>query len=68
MELFTDGLVDLSSPEGTPFGLGRLKLMLHAFVHLPPDGLCGAAFGELSAYQGDAEQYDDMTMLVVEVL
>jgi sigma-B regulation protein RsbU (phosphoserine phosphatase) len=66
--LFTDGLVDLLSPEGTSFGLSRLKSILFASGHLLPDGLCRATFGELSAYQGDAEQYDDMTMLVVDVL
>jgi serine phosphatase RsbU (regulator of sigma subunit) len=65
--LFTDGLVDLLSPEGRAFGLGRLKNTLNAHLHLTPDGLCAATFAELARFQADAEQYDDMTMLVVEV-
>lgn len=65
--LFTDGLVDLLSPAGRSFGLGRLRSTLQSHAQLPPDELCAATFAELVAHQGEAEQYDDMTMLVVEV-
>jgi sigma-B regulation protein RsbU (phosphoserine phosphatase) len=65
--LYTDGLTDILSPRGRPFGLGRLTSILQAHTHLPPDELCAATFADLSAFQEDAEQYDDMTMLVVEV-
>ncbi len=65
--LFTDGLTDILSPEGRPFGLGRLKSALLSHASLPPDELCTATFADLSAFQENAEQYDDMTMLVVEV-
>ena len=65
--LYTDGLTDILSPRGRPFGLGRLTSTLQAHAHLPPDELCAATFADLAAFQEHAEQYDDMTMLVVEV-
>jgi serine phosphatase RsbU (regulator of sigma subunit) len=65
--LYTDGLTDALSPAGRPFGLGRLKATLQTHATLSPDELCTAVFADLSAYQGAAEQYDDMTILVVEV-
>jgi serine phosphatase RsbU (regulator of sigma subunit) len=65
--LYTDGLTDILSPTGQHFGLGRLQSTLLSHAHLPPDELCRATFSELAAFQEDAEQYDDMTMLVVGV-
>jgi sigma-B regulation protein RsbU (phosphoserine phosphatase) len=65
--LYTDGLTDAVAPDGRPFGQGRLVSLLQSHAHLSPDDLCAAAFTDLLAYQGDADQYDDMTMLVVEV-
>jgi serine phosphatase RsbU (regulator of sigma subunit) len=34
---------------------------------LSPDEICDATFADLLAHQGTAEQFDDMTMLVVGV-
>jgi sigma-B regulation protein RsbU (phosphoserine phosphatase) len=65
--LFTDGLTDALSPSQRPFGLGQLRALLESHAGLDPADLCAAAFGELLTYRGAAEQYDDMTMLVVEV-
>jgi sigma-B regulation protein RsbU (phosphoserine phosphatase) len=65
--LYTDGLTDVMAPSGRAFGPGRLAKLLQANAHLPPDELCKATFASLVAYQGGADQYDDMTMLVVGV-
>lgn len=65
--LSTDGLVDVVAPDGRPFDLSRFIPLLQSFAGLLADELCAAAFLALAAYQGEAEQYDDMTMLVVEV-
>jgi serine phosphatase RsbU (regulator of sigma subunit) len=65
--LYTDGLTDVWTPNGRPFGLARLHALLLSHAHLPPVELCAATFTDLAAHQGAAEQYDDMTMLVVEV-
>jgi len=65
--LYTDGLTDALNPEGQPFGRDRLGGLLLSNAHLSPDELCRTTFAHLAEYQGTAEQYDDMTMLVVEV-
>ena len=65
--LYTDGVTDALSPDGQPFDLARFKSLLQVDASLPPADLCAAIFAELAAHQGDAEQYDDMTMLIVEV-
>jgi serine phosphatase RsbU (regulator of sigma subunit) len=65
--LYTDGLVDSLSPAGRPFDLSRLIASLCSHADLPADELCATTLADLAAYQGAAEQYDDMTMLVVEV-
>jgi sigma-B regulation protein RsbU (phosphoserine phosphatase) len=65
--LYTDGLTDVEAPDAQLFGLDRLEALLRSHASLPPADMCAAAFAELAAYQGPAEQYDDMTMLVVEV-
>ncbi|MBN1136595.1 MAG: SpoIIE family protein phosphatase [Anaerolineae bacterium] len=65
--LYTDGLTDAQSSDGHAFGLERLVEMLQAHSGLSPDELCVQVFADLAAYQGSAEQYDDMTMVVVEV-
>ncbi|MBN1889100.1 MAG: SpoIIE family protein phosphatase [Thermoflexales bacterium] len=65
--LYTDGLVDSLSPAGRPFELSRLIASLCSHASLPASELCTATLADLAAYQGTAEQYDDMAMLVVEV-
>ncbi len=65
--LYTDGLVDALAPDGRPFGLDRLTAFLAGHAPLPAQDLCSATFDELGAYQGEAEQFDDMAVLVMEV-
>jgi serine phosphatase RsbU (regulator of sigma subunit) len=65
--LYTDGLSDALASDERPFGLKRLTALLQSHAHLAPVELCAATFAALAAYQGEAGQYDDMTMLVVEV-
>ncbi len=65
--LYTDGLTDILDPQGQLFDLERLERLVQARAGLPPDQMCTALFEALAEYQGAAEQYDDMTMLVVDV-
>jgi serine phosphatase RsbU (regulator of sigma subunit) len=65
--LYTDGLTDILAPDGRAFGRERLMALLQAHGSLPATELCAATFTDLDAFQGTAEQYDDMTMLVVQV-
>jgi sigma-B regulation protein RsbU (phosphoserine phosphatase) len=65
--LYTDGLTDVLAPDNKAFGRERLVTLLQAHRALPATELCAATFAALSAFQDTTEQYDDMTMLVVEV-
>jgi sigma-B regulation protein RsbU (phosphoserine phosphatase) len=65
--LYTDGLTDALNPDGRLFDLTQFISVLQSYARLPPAELCQATFAHLAAYQGNAEQYDDMTMLVVAV-
>ncbi len=65
--LYTDGLVDVQDPAGALYNREALKQAMLEYSHLPAEALCRAVFDHLDAVRGGAEQYDDMTMLVVEV-
>lgn len=66
--LYTDGLTDLNSPEGLLFDRERLCGLLRRHAALPANGLCEALFKDLQEYQGSAEQSDDMSALIMEVV
>ena len=66
--LYTDGLIDVMNARGELYDIHRVKELICSTVHLPPEQMCAAVFSELLAFQGQAEQFDDMAMLVVEVL
>jgi len=65
--LYTDGLTDVVRPDGERFDLERLKKIFQSHAQLDPQALCTATFADLTAYQGSAEQFDDMTLLVIGV-
>jgi serine phosphatase RsbU (regulator of sigma subunit) len=65
--LYTDGLTDVIRPDGQLYDLARFQALLLSHADLGAEAFCDAVFADLAAYQGSAEQYDDMTMLVVEV-
>jgi sigma-B regulation protein RsbU (phosphoserine phosphatase) len=65
--LYTDGLIDVLAPDGQSFDLGQLESLLQSHASLSPGEMCAATFADLLAYRRTAEQYDDMTMLAVEV-
>jgi sigma-B regulation protein RsbU (phosphoserine phosphatase) len=65
--LYTDGLTDVLAPDGRLFDRGQLESLLQSCAGLSLADMCAAIFAELTAYRGAAEQYDDMTLLAVEV-
>ncbi len=67
LALYTDGLTDAVDTGGRSFERDRLKALLQGYADLPAERFCEAVFAELISFQAGAEQYDDMTMLVVEV-
>jgi sigma-B regulation protein RsbU (phosphoserine phosphatase) len=68
LALYTDGLTDVLDLDGQRFGSERLAELLQSYAHLSAEELCNAVFAELAVYQGTAAQFDDMTMLAVEVV
>jgi len=65
--LYTDGLTDAVDPGGRPFELHRFVAAIQSSAGQGADELCKGVFAEVAAHQGAAGQFDDMTMLVVEV-
>jgi sigma-B regulation protein RsbU (phosphoserine phosphatase) len=67
LALYTDGLVDVVSPGGGMFDRSRFKVLLQEIAALPIEEICTTIFDELNSFQGGVEQFDDMTILLVEV-
>ena len=65
--LYTDGLIDILDTAGELFGRERFESLLLEHADLAPEDLCAAVLADLAAYRDGAEQYDDMTMLVLGV-
>jgi serine phosphatase RsbU (regulator of sigma subunit) len=65
--LYTDGLTDALSPDEFPFGRERLASLARDATDLSAVQLCSRISAQLADHQGDREQFDDMTLLVVDV-
>jgi serine phosphatase RsbU (regulator of sigma subunit) len=65
--MFTDGLVDVLDPRGELYGRDRFESLVSSHADCAPEALCVAVLDDLADYRGGAEQYDDMTVLVVGV-
>jgi len=65
--LYTDGLTDAINAEHREFGRARLKHVLQTQQHAPVEVMGDALFDAVRAHQGDADAFDDMTLLIAEV-
>lgn len=65
--LYTDGLTDVMTPEQELFGRERLFHLLADCAANSPGEICQSVFTALRNYQNGADQFDDMTLLVVEM-
>ncbi|HEU5087075.1 MAG TPA: PP2C family protein-serine/threonine phosphatase, partial [Roseiflexaceae bacterium] len=65
--LYTDGLTDVLDASGTRYNLEQLEEMVCRYAACSAAELIEETFAALAAFQGQAEQFDDMTMLVIEV-
>jgi serine phosphatase RsbU (regulator of sigma subunit) len=66
--LYTDGLCDVLGSDGDLYDRSRLKSLIASNYNLHINDLCDRVFDDIAQYRGEAEQYDDMAMLVVEVI
>ena len=64
--LYTDGLTDTINAQGERFDRKGLLALLGDIGDLPANELCGAVFAALIEYQENAEQFDDMTLVVIK--
>jgi sigma-B regulation protein RsbU (phosphoserine phosphatase) len=64
---FTDGVPEAHNPESEEFGEERLQLLLHQTAHLPADEIGARISAEMKDWIRDAEQYDDLTFIVMKV-
>ncbi|HEU4691177.1 MAG TPA: PP2C family protein-serine/threonine phosphatase, partial [Vicinamibacterales bacterium] len=64
---YTDGVTEAHNPDNVEFGEERLKALLREVAHLSADGIRTRIEAELKAWIKDAEQYDDLTFVVMKV-
>ena len=64
----TDGIREVLNLEGEMFGLDRLREVIRRNASKSADAIQNAIIDELSIFQGDAPQQDDMTLVVVKLL
>lgn len=65
--LFTDGLTDCRNPQGESFGIERIKQTLAGLTKLSAQQVCDCMLETLQAYQVDAPQDDDVTLVAVHM-
>ena len=64
---FTDGVPEAHNPENEEFGDERLQQLLRETAHLPADAISARISAEMKSWIQDAEQYDDLTFVVMKV-
>jgi sigma-B regulation protein RsbU (phosphoserine phosphatase) len=64
---FTDGVPEAHNPENEEFGEERLQQLLRQTAHLPADEISARISAEMKTWIRDAEQYDDLTFIVMKV-
>jgi len=64
---YTDGITEAHNPENEEFGEERLQQQLRQTAHLPVNEISARLSAEMKDWIGDAEQYDDLTFIVMKV-
>jgi predicted permease len=64
---FTDGVPEAHNPENDEYGEERLQQLLRQTAHLPADEISARISAEMKDWIRDAEQYDDLTFIVMKV-
>lgn len=63
--LYTDGVSEMNDEKGNLYGEERLQTLLNEQKSSLPGALVEAVWQNIGEFQGDAEQFDDVTMLVI---
>src|SRR5204863_6348548 len=64
---YTDGVTDVLDAQGNQFGLERLRQALSAHRSAPAQALCDTLLEMTAAYRTATPQYDDITLVAVQV-
>lgn len=64
--LYTDGVTDTINMQEEMYGEDRLELVLNAYKEESPEAILKAVKRELEGFAGEAEQFDDVTMLCMK--
>ena len=62
----TDGVPEATAADGELFGTARMVDALNACADASPEVLVRGVRGAVDAFVGDAEQFDDLTMMCLE--
>jgi len=65
--LYTDGVIEAADSGDGFYGKNRLKNFLDTNAALPLDKLLPGLRADIAAFTGNAEQWDDMTMLALRI-
>jgi sigma-B regulation protein RsbU (phosphoserine phosphatase) len=64
----TDGIREARNQEGEMFGLNRLQDVIRKYASESAESIQNAVIADLRAFQGDAPQEDDITLVVIKLL
>ena len=67
LEIMPDGVPEAHNPENEEFGDERLQQLLRETAHLPANDISARISAEMKNWIRDAEQYDDLTFIVMKV-
>ena len=65
MFVYTDGLTDMTNPQGDLFGKDRLEGTLHRSPRQSPEEIVNHVWTQIGDFSEGTEADDDMTCLVV---
>ena len=63
--LYSDGVTEANDAQQKMFGEERLEAFLNSHAKEEPEEICMALQKELADFQGEAQQFDDITMLAL---
>ena len=66
--VYTDGVAEAANEDDEMFGTDRIGLTLNKNKDSSPKQLLESVHSEVDAFVGNAEQFDDLTMLGVKLL
>ncbi|MDK2970337.1 MAG: phosphoserine phosphatase RsbU/P [Candidatus Sumerlaeota bacterium] len=64
--LSTDGVSDIQNAAGEQFGSERLYALLRKNQRLDAEGIRNAIYKECMEHRGDADQFDDFTLIILK--